>query len=62
MLLNTEATQQFIHRTNIVRYRKILGTYLTTDERHFVERRLAEEQAALQQLAGNIGNEATHAA
>jgi hypothetical protein len=34
----------------------------TTDERHFVERRLAEKQAALQQLAGNIGNEATHAA
>jgi hypothetical protein len=47
-----ESTEQFVHRTNIAKYRRILGTYLTTEERRFVERRLAEEQALLQQLAG----------
>jgi hypothetical protein len=58
------ATYQFVHRANIARYQRILGTYLTTEERHFVERRLAEEQAALQQLGWNIAPEvqSTHAA
>ena len=41
----------FAHRTNIERYRRILETYLTADERRFVERRLNEEQAALEALA-----------
>jgi hypothetical protein len=45
-------TRKFAHRTNIDRYRKILATYLTAEERSFVERRISEEQAALQQLAG----------
>ena len=44
----------FGHRANITKYQKILATYLTAEERRFVERRLAEEQAALQQLAWNI--------
>jgi len=43
------ATQRFTHRANIARYRKILTTFLTPDERRFVEHRLAEEQAAIQQ-------------
>jgi len=45
--------QCFAYRANIVRYRKILTTYLTTEERRFVERRLSEEQAALTQLLEN---------
>lgn len=40
------------HRANIERYRRLLETYLTSDERRFVERRLAEEQAAMQRVAG----------
>ena len=39
----------FGHRANIDRYKKVLATYLTDEERHFVERRLAEEQASLEQ-------------
>jgi hypothetical protein len=49
----------FAHQANIERYRKILETYLTTDERHFVESRLAEEQAALKRLAGPLSQPAS---
>jgi hypothetical protein len=45
--LNTNI--KFGHRANIDRYKKVLATYLTDEERHFVERRLAEEQASLEQ-------------
>jgi len=41
---------EFVHRANVVKYQKILATYLTPHEREFVERRLAEERAALAQL------------
>ena len=51
MTLRMETVKQFAHRANIERYRKILATYLTAEERRFVEGRLAEEQLALQQLA-----------
>jgi len=44
------AVLQFAHQANIDRYRRILATHLTTHERAFVERRLAEEQSALQQI------------
>ena len=54
MALRMETPERFAHRANIARYQKILATYLTSEERRFVERRLAEEQAALQQLAWNI--------
>ena len=52
-MLNKETAWQFARRANIERYRKILGTYLTAEERRFVERRLTEEQGTLQQLAGS---------
>ena len=39
------------HRNNIHRYRRLLRTKLSELERQFIERRLAEEQAALQTLA-----------
>jgi hypothetical protein len=52
MASDYEATALFAHRANIERYRKILRTYLTADEIRFIERRLEEEQAALQRLTG----------
>jgi hypothetical protein len=57
MTLRMETAQQFAHRANIERYRKILATYLTVEERRFVERRLSEEQVALQQLVWSIAPE-----
>jgi hypothetical protein len=54
MALRMETAERSGHRANITKYQKILATYLTAEERRFVERRLAEEQAALQQLAWNI--------
>jgi len=39
------------HRNNIKRYRRLLQTSLTTLERNFIERRIAEEEAALDRLA-----------
>lgn len=50
----TETAFVFAHKANIERYRRILETYLTTDERRFVEGRLAEERAALQRLAASL--------
>lgn len=41
---------EFVHRANVAKYQKILTTYLMPHEREFVERRLAEERAALRQL------------
>jgi hypothetical protein len=46
------AAMSFAHRENIERYKRILRTHLTENERGFLQRRLAEEQAALAQLAG----------
>ena len=43
--------RQFAHRANVDRYKGILETHLTNEERHFVERRLAEERASLEQLS-----------
>jgi hypothetical protein len=47
MALESE-TSQFVHRANIRKYESILKTYVTNHERRFIERRLAEEQTALQ--------------
>ncbi|WGD54268.1 hypothetical protein QA641_10410 [Bradyrhizobium sp. CB1650] len=38
------------HRNNIHRYRRLLNTRLAEIERQFIERRLAEEQSALDSL------------
>lgn len=57
MTLRMEIVDQFAHRSNIAKYQKILATYLTAEERRFVERRLEEEQVALQQLAWHIAPE-----
>ena len=52
------AAQELVHRANIVKYQKILKTYLTDYERCFVEHRLSEEQAALRQIVRNVRTEA----
>lgn len=39
------------HHQNIVRYRRMLGTYLTSGERAYARRRIAKEKAALRELA-----------
>ena len=41
------------HRNNISRYRRLLKTHLTELEREYVERRLSEEQLALETLASS---------
>jgi hypothetical protein len=61
MMFFRETTQQYAHRQNIARYRRLLDTKLTADERRFVERRVAEERAALQRLTGGATSEDTSA-
>ncbi len=39
------------HRNSIYRYRRLLRTKLSDLEREFIERRLSEEQSALEALA-----------
>ena len=47
-----EALARFrAHRQNLNRYRSLLQTSLTELERRFVERRIAEEEAAVSALA-----------
>jgi hypothetical protein len=36
------------HRNNIDRYRRLLETELSEVERHYLERRLSEEQSAME--------------
>ena len=51
MAIKTTAFE-FAHQANIERYCKILQTHLTAQKRAFIERRLAEEQAAIQSILG----------
>ncbi|MGY4497229.1 hypothetical protein ACVWYH_001156 [Bradyrhizobium sp. GM24.11] len=41
------------HRNNISRYHRLLKTELTEFERHFIERRLAEERSAIEKIAAS---------
>ena len=41
------------HRNNIARYRRLLETKLTECERQFIERRMSEEQSAMEKLAAS---------
>jgi hypothetical protein len=54
MTSDVKTMEHFVHRANIAKYQRILGTYLTDEERHFVERRLKEEITDLEQLAGSF--------
>jgi hypothetical protein len=42
------------HRNNLSRYRRLLKTELSDIERQFIERRLAEEQTALETLTADV--------
>ena len=57
-----ETTEQYALRQNLARYRRLLDTHLTAEERRFVERRVAEGQAALRRLSANAAFEDTQAA
>jgi hypothetical protein len=63
MMFRMETAAQFAHKANMARYQKSLATYLTDEERRFIERRMAEEKAALQQLGSTVACEgpSTHA-
>jgi hypothetical protein len=37
----------WVHHANIERYRRMMATPLTPTERHFIEQRIAEEEAEL---------------
>jgi hypothetical protein len=50
-MLDEDLARIRAHRNNIQRYRRLLRTKLSELERKFIERRLAEEQTALQPLA-----------
>lgn len=52
-MLDEELARIRAHRNNIHRYRRLLGTKLSDLERQFIERRLAEEQTALEALAAD---------
>jgi hypothetical protein len=43
-------SQMRTHRNSIQRYRRLLSTKLTDQERSFIERRIAEEQALVESL------------
>ena len=51
-MLDADLARIRAHRNNIHRYRRLLGTRLSDLERQFIERRLAEEQRALDALGG----------
>lgn len=52
-MLDQDFARVRAHRNNLSRYRRLLKTRLSDIERQFVERRLAEEQTALEALTGD---------
>lgn len=50
-MLDETLAQFRAHRQNLNRYRSLLRTTLTELERDFIERRIAEEEAAVSALA-----------
>jgi hypothetical protein len=50
-MLDEKLARLRTHRNNISRYRRLLQTRLTALERDFIERRLSEEEAALNRLS-----------
>jgi hypothetical protein len=51
MTSDMQKVLEFAHRANIDRYRRLLKTYLTVNERQFIERRLGDEEKALIEIA-----------
>ena len=54
MMLDQDLARIRAHRNNLQRYRRLLATRLSEIERQFIERRLTEEQAALEALAADV--------
>lgn len=52
-MLDQDFARVRAHRNNLSRYRRLLKTRLSDIERQFVERRLAEEQTALEALTSD---------
>lgn len=69
MPTDLDATLQWAHRANIVRYRQLLKTRLTPNERESIERQLGEEEelfeigkkATLLDCATAVGPKTSHA-
>jgi hypothetical protein len=57
MKFKRDTARQFAHKANIARYQKMLAGHLTSSERDFIERRVAEEQQALRKLAEGVAPE-----
>ncbi|WP_347951926.1 hypothetical protein [Bradyrhizobium sp. SSUT77] len=54
MMLDQDLARIRAHRNNLSRYRRLLKTKLSDIERQFIERRLAEEQTALDAFAADV--------
>ncbi|TWB03600.1 hypothetical protein [Bradyrhizobium stylosanthis] len=52
-MLDEQLARIRAHRNNIQRYRRLAATHLSDRERQFVERRLSEEQTALEALTSS---------
>ena len=50
MMLDENLARMRTHRNNIHHYRRLLNTRLSDVERQFIERRLQEEQSAMEAL------------
>lgn len=50
MMFDENLERMRTHRNNIHRYRRLLNTKLSDIERRFIERRLQEEQSAMEAL------------
>jgi hypothetical protein len=51
MMIDESLARLRAHRSNIQRYRRLLGTQLTELETEFIERRLSEERQAAKRLS-----------
>jgi len=54
IMLEARLAQLNAQRNNIARYRRLLRTKLTDVERQYIEKRLAEEEAALESLTSSV--------
>ena len=50
MMIDENLARLRAHRNNVGRYRRLLQTNLTMLERNFIERRLSEEETALNRV------------
>jgi len=52
-MLQIEVSMIFVHRANIERYKKLLATALSAEERRVIECQMSTEEAALSKLTRN---------